>query len=662
MSSSGSFELFADAHHFQVRNINITAPMPLSSKSFDLLCENVAAEAVHNAGERCDAPKCHPETRVAVQEEILSWISCGHHDSQPKKILWLTGPAGSGKTAIAGALQTLRGPILSAIERDPHIFSKGLRCQCRAFLLKPFHEKRGSLVQSALPRVIIIDGLDEVGAPGASQLSGHEARLANEEDQVDILATLLQAAEDPRFPFRIIIASRPEPAIRTFFTSQARDVSREAFLGDKYDPHADITLFLQAKFTEVRRRYKLPVSWPGREVLEELRSRASGQFIYAATVARFLRTSRMHPQARLDCVLDLHSFGSTGDITHLSPLDTLYAHILKSSPDPASSVRWICAIKRLGSQPASFVRLLLQKYNGEADYLLENLASLLFTPSLEDEHKPFHLYHSSFIDFLRDRRRCGWRIHEAFMNAFDFVTIRCVQILSAKRPAVSLTDSEWLAFIPQFLQTIFLHFPPNDGPAENALAACDVQWWVSMIHASAQGDTMEGVMGRLFDVVHQKCPSTDRLLLCRDSCKHWRANILAGCRALGYRVPNAIALLRHRLCREITVNSLAHGAFCSLDAYFEPPKSSGPTATPSVKQSREEFIPLTTGNEDYDSICRLADCVYTRLSYDWRERYSEELRSGRSAYNALQSDIRRITLEMGVDIEDFDCTPHFSPW
>ena len=68
------------------------------------LREHVAAGALHNSAERCDAPKCHPETRVAVQDEVVSWIHHGDRDGEPKKIMWVTGPAGTGKTAIMGSV------------------------------------------------------------------------------------------------------------------------------------------------------------------------------------------------------------------------------------------------------------------------------------------------------------------------------------------------------------------------------------------------------------------------------------------------------------------------------------------------------------------------------------------------------------------------------
>ncbi|TEB27828.1 hypothetical protein FA13DRAFT_1599064, partial [Coprinellus micaceus] len=69
------------------------------------LLKHVARGTVHDSAERGpDAPKCHPETRVAVQNDIMSWIEHGERENTPKRVLWLSGPTGSGKTAIAGTI------------------------------------------------------------------------------------------------------------------------------------------------------------------------------------------------------------------------------------------------------------------------------------------------------------------------------------------------------------------------------------------------------------------------------------------------------------------------------------------------------------------------------------------------------------------------------
>ncbi|KAJ3518346.1 hypothetical protein NMY22_g13727 [Coprinellus aureogranulatus] len=80
-------------------NLEVPISYPLGE-----LYDKVAVAAMHNSEDRVDAPKCHPETRKAVQENIFGWISRGKPAGQCNEILWLTGPAGAGKTAIMGTV------------------------------------------------------------------------------------------------------------------------------------------------------------------------------------------------------------------------------------------------------------------------------------------------------------------------------------------------------------------------------------------------------------------------------------------------------------------------------------------------------------------------------------------------------------------------------
>ena len=177
---------------------------------------------MHNSAERCDAPKCHPKTRVAVQGELVDWSKRGDKE---KKIVWVTGPAGGGKTAILGsvaetcqkegllacgfffstfaksvnrrykrclvptlayqlvqhkALQSVGERILTCIDNDPAIFEKRLEEQFDQLLTQPLQDIMGDI---QLPKVIIlIDGLDECQAEehGDSPRSRDEATRVNE--------------------------------------------------------------------------------------------------------------------------------------------------------------------------------------------------------------------------------------------------------------------------------------------------------------------------------------------------------------------------------------------------------------------------------------------------------------------------------------------------
>ncbi|KAJ3548637.1 hypothetical protein NMY22_g1185 [Coprinellus aureogranulatus] len=598
------------------------------------------------------------------------------------KNLWLTGPAGSGKTAIAGciaeacedeailagsfffssfagseargmkrnliatlvycllqhdALQPLSEPIFSAIERDPtlRLFRRSLSAQAKALLLWPFQYLSRQLALASLPKVFVVDGLDEVEAPKSREMEKYEARLANEAEQVDILSTLLLLANSAHFPFRIVIVSRPEPAIRGFFSREAVDSAREIFLDGKYDPDSDILLFLNAKFADLRRRYKLPVSWPGREVLDALRDSASGQFIYAATVIRYLRTSKKSPQGRLESILKTRYEHPPGGDAVFSPLDALYTNILMSGPDPVSSVRLVGALRQLHNSPLppSFVRLLLEEEHGQVDYLLENLVSLLSIPPPEDDSSPFEMYHKSFLDYLNDPARCGRELWEAFRDGLHGVIgRRCVQIFKAKSPISTLADFQWQAFIRRYLGLWYLFWPP-----QFQLPECDVCWWVQTLDATFS-DLPEKAghgMGALFSTAHAHCDRGKGLIGCTQLCKRWRGDIFTACQALGWRVPNSTILLLERMFYEAGAPSSYWPRF---QDFFEPPRSASRFVR-SRPSRGEESTYRVLSEEDYGRVCAVAASMYDRLPADWRKRYDEQLSAARPGSNALRLDI-----------------------
>ena len=59
----------------------------------------MATGALHNSNERFDPPKCHPNTRLAVLSDIMKWIKW--EGDIKSFIMWVYGPAGAGKSAIA---------------------------------------------------------------------------------------------------------------------------------------------------------------------------------------------------------------------------------------------------------------------------------------------------------------------------------------------------------------------------------------------------------------------------------------------------------------------------------------------------------------------------------------------------------------------------------
>jgi hypothetical protein len=64
----------------------------------DLLHKCVAPNAILNTGGRADEVRCHPGTREEVIGLVEKSMDALHH--RRPRLLWLSGPAGAGKTAI----------------------------------------------------------------------------------------------------------------------------------------------------------------------------------------------------------------------------------------------------------------------------------------------------------------------------------------------------------------------------------------------------------------------------------------------------------------------------------------------------------------------------------------------------------------------------------
>ncbi|PPQ94100.1 hypothetical protein CVT25_009251, partial [Psilocybe cyanescens] len=210
-----------------------------SSEAIKLLLEASSLDAFHNSGDRFDPPKCHPNTRTAVLQKLINWF-IGEF-GWDNLVLWLYGPAGAGKSAIAQTLAELCAakncllasfffsrsdprrnnektfvttlayqlwlhipesrPIIEAvINNNPAIFQLNFDTQFHTLFLGPLLQlsSTGKFTSGTpFPNLIIIDGLDECNGADV---------------QNTILNTISNALQHHRLalPFRFLIASRPE--------------------------------------------------------------------------------------------------------------------------------------------------------------------------------------------------------------------------------------------------------------------------------------------------------------------------------------------------------------------------------------------------------------------------------------------------------------------
>ncbi|KAF8652667.1 hypothetical protein AX16_004273 [Volvariella volvacea WC 439] len=84
--------------------ITINAPLTTNinpnyhSIARDLLRARIIPEAMHTGKIHAEPLTCHPDTRQAIIEDIIVWVE---DNERTHHILWLRGPAGIGKSAIA---------------------------------------------------------------------------------------------------------------------------------------------------------------------------------------------------------------------------------------------------------------------------------------------------------------------------------------------------------------------------------------------------------------------------------------------------------------------------------------------------------------------------------------------------------------------------------
>ncbi|KAJ7862970.1 hypothetical protein B0H13DRAFT_1638400, partial [Mycena leptocephala] len=204
-----------------------------------LLRSAAASDAFHDSAERYPQPRCHPETRTKMLGDLYKWSS----ETDPNSsVLWLHGPAGAGKSAIAqsfcqkleaegrlGAsfffkrghpsrgtgnklfptaayqlalcLPALKRAISQIVEDNPSILERAFCVQLQKLIIEPCQQiVRGRTL------IIVIDGLDECDGQDIQQ---------------EILHSIGTHVEPGALPPRFLVASRPEPHIREMFESAA---------------------------------------------------------------------------------------------------------------------------------------------------------------------------------------------------------------------------------------------------------------------------------------------------------------------------------------------------------------------------------------------------------------------------------------------------------
>ena len=480
---------------------------------------------MHNSKERHDAPKCHEDTRNAVIKDIESWVLDERKDTL---ILWISAPAGSGKSAIlqtiaerfqkpkglaasfffsrtaaqrqteahliatisaqlAVSIPATRPFIDQAVRHDLSVFDKTLLVQMEQLVIKPLI--RASLQgerSSPWPSLLVIDGLDEC--------KGGKV-------QADILCILNDALLQLKHSLPslyLLIASRPEPAICDVFEGNLNQATYRLVLDGKYDPNRDIATFLRSSFSDIHRRKhtrfpsmsSLPLPWPSESVISFLVEKSSGQFIFAATVMRFVDEDRKLPPAQLELVLDMcKSLNASQHKTNpFAPLDELYAYVLRSCNEIDRILLLLGTIFFLDDHAPTpiFLEILVGTNFEDITLLFWDLHSLIHVPVSSTD--PIRFYHASFRDYLVDHHRSkDLHIGEHLVQSFLLKT--CMRHLCnvTRGPAMDYSMKSWIkhyrrgdSLQPGSLDTLLESCKPSAFQSSNIdhqAAIRDIFYW-----------------------------------------------------------------------------------------------------------------------------------------------------------------------------------------
>jgi hypothetical protein len=454
-----------------------------------MLLENIAPNAFYDSEARFDPPKCDEDTRVEVIGEIMDWMN---DREGPQRLLCMTGAAGAGKSALqqtvaercadSGILgvafffsaqdptrndlsrivptiafqlgqhdPALQDYMSRAIEKDPPIFKRTVRTQMDTLIVRPFKQlcvTRG-FDPGSFPHAMLIDGLDE---------------CSGEEKQADLLCTIRDCLLDNDLPFRIFIASRPEWAIRSALSPEPPGylypLAYHIQLSDKYDAAKDIRGYLWRQLQSIGGRSRDPRarsrSWPTVEDIEKLVRAASGQFVYAATIVKYVSERLSSPVERLQTVVDWTP--EEGQFARpFEALDILYTRILTTAKESYEAVdtnrgRSFLLLLRahhINSEavlgfPAHTFDEILGLPSGTWEVLVSDLHSLVALPSnsIDPEFVQMKFYHRSFSEFLDSETRAS-NLFIAVIQVKEYVSEVILQRISrlSLEPSESIDDT-----------------------------------------------------------------------------------------------------------------------------------------------------------------------------------------------------------------------------
>ncbi|KAG8987837.1 hypothetical protein FRB94_009684 [Tulasnella sp. JGI-2019a] len=407
------------------------------------------ADALYDSHSRKAASSCFEGTRVALLQQICSWIYS--QDPDQLCMMYLYGLAGTGKSTIAetiarycaeagnlGAtfffardytdrrdavhvyptiayqlaslIPSFQDKLVKAVQANPGVYRSGLLVQLTKLIIEPLRDA----LDVPSPLVFVFDALDECGDTSDAQ------------ELLKLLAFAIKQLP-PRLRIRFFMTSRPEVSLQMEFASSVTTaVSHVAELHNIEDHivQADIELYLCD-----RMQTRLGVAT--NDDIQRLVKMAGNLFIVASTAVKFVEDSSLKSlkgrKAQLKVLLSAEDTYSDPKASvkvvgsemqkgrqPYRVLDAMYLAILlgalpeEPDPDFESQLRSVlgAVVTLFDTLPPRALETLLGLETDAASDALEQLHSVVIVPDYDLDSTPLRLIHPSFPNFLTTSSRC----------------------------------------------------------------------------------------------------------------------------------------------------------------------------------------------------------------------------------------------------------------
>ncbi|KAF5341901.1 hypothetical protein D9611_001390 [Ephemerocybe angulata] len=379
---------------------------------------------------------CTPGTRISLLATLLIWAM----DRDSAHLFWLSGPAGTGKTALSKtvcAQLTQRGvygasflctvqekdlqdvyliiPTVAKIlaEERPD-FGKALEHvllndrSCRSPKTMSLDDQYSKLILEPASKVFTPDDLLVVCIDALDECKDKDA-----------IGKLLRAlSRKPNVPLKFFLTSRPEIALRTSLQSSGKQL--RLYDIEEHVVKADVMLFLSEQFRAVPAIYEAHKNtWPPPEI-EAIADFSGKLFIVAFTAFKYITA----PNGV--CLERFKHFVQRSPDLGSSPVNALYDGIMTEAfqglhRDEQRLLRSCLSLLVSAQKPLSpydYGKLL----NTDTCLIREAfkaLHSVVQVPEERIDDGSISIYHASFVDYVTSdtQREQKWAVEKAIAHA-----------------------------------------------------------------------------------------------------------------------------------------------------------------------------------------------------------------------------------------------------